>query len=74
MKASVNLKTKKWVGKTPEKCDLCGKPVGETFIDGKTHKGFWANMCFGCHTLHGIGIGEGIGKMYNTLTGVLLHG
>lgn len=49
-------------------CDVCGRTVGTTFVDGKTRHGPWANMCESCHKVHGVGIGTGKGQRYETAT------
>lgn len=58
------MKVKKWLGSAPEKCDLCGAKITETFIDGRTVMGPWAKMCNNCHTMFGVGLGTGFGQRY----------
>ena len=53
-----------WVGKPPEKCDICSEPIKDVFIDGQTDWGPWGNMCPECHALHGRGLGTGRGQKY----------
>ena len=53
-----------WYGIIPEKCDLCHKPINDTFIDGGTKMGPWANMCSVCHIRAGRGLGIGKGQKY----------
>lgn len=55
-------------------CDLCGKPFGKYFIDGKTILGPWALMCETCHTTFGYGLGIGNGQKYDTKTKVKVGG
>lgn len=56
--------TKKWFGNPPEQCDICRADITDTFIDGKTIHGPWANMCPACHKNYGIGLGTGRGQKY----------
>ena len=44
-----------WNGAPPKKCDLCGKQIGVTFVDGKTKHGPWAILCVFCHAKFGVG-------------------
>jgi hypothetical protein len=55
---------KHWIGTPPEKCELCGRPIVDTFVDGKTVYGPWSNMCLPCHNQYGIGLGTGHGQKY----------
>ena len=59
---------KKWMGKTPEKCDLCEQQLDRWFVDSRTIRGYWALMCMGCFKEWGIGLGLGKGQMYNLET------
>ena len=45
-------------------CDICGQRFRGTMVDGATLAGPWANMCEGCHTAYGRGIGVGLGQRY----------
>jgi len=59
--------TKKiWMGTPPKKCQLCGEPITDTFIDGRVvRKGAtWAIMCSTCHLNEGVGLGLGFGQKY----------
>lgn len=57
---------KRWVGKIPLKCDICGGPIYEGFVDGRIQDaGCWANMCLQCHRRYGVGLGLGKGQKYN---------
>jgi cytochrome c553 len=53
-----------WTGPAPTQCDLCTTPITDTFIDGKTIMGPWANMCSTCHEDKGVGLGLGRGQLY----------
>ena len=53
-----------WNGAPPKKCDLCGKQIGETFVDGKTKQGPWGILCVFCHVKFGVGLGNGKGQEY----------
>jgi hypothetical protein len=53
-----------WRGTPPTKCDICGRALTDTFIDGKTAFGPWAMMCTGCHTDQGGKLGTGLGQKY----------
>lgn len=55
---------KRWLGRPPAKCDICQDLIVDTFIDGATVHGPWANMCERCSTIHGHGIGPGRGQKY----------
>lgn len=55
----------RWLGTPPDKCDLCSRPIGEFFIDGKTNQGPWAIMCEKCHDYYGYGLGVGRGQKYD---------
>ena len=65
--APVKLKTK-WHGS--EECDFCQCDVTTKpyFVDGTTRQGPWACMCPDCFTLHGRGLGTGVGQKYNGRT------
>ena len=54
---------KQWFGEVKD-CELCHKPFGEYFIDGKTVMGPWGLMCETCHFLFGCGLGQGRGQKY----------
>lgn len=55
---------KMWLGAVPQKCDIGGEPITDTFVDGATKSGPWANMCPKCAKTHGRGIGVGKGQLY----------
>jgi hypothetical protein len=51
----------------PSHCDMCHMTlteVGDTYVDGKTTSGPWANMCLRCHKAYGFGLGTGKGQRY----------
>jgi hypothetical protein len=48
--------------------------MSPAFVDGKTTAGPWANMCLGCFSLFGMGLGTGKGQKYDAKTGVKLEG
>jgi hypothetical protein len=61
-------KPKFWMGSDPTKCQLCGKPITDEFIDGKTKFGPWAIMCWKCNMIKGPGLFDhsvtGAGQLY----------
>ncbi len=59
---------KKWMGSIPSECDLCGMPILQVFVDGKTRMGSWANMCLSCFKQDGVGLGTGLGQKYQLQT------
>lgn len=59
--------TKFWMGSPPVKCDICHKPITDTFIDGATNMGPWANMCPSCYHQFGRGLGQGSGQKYTRI-------
>jgi hypothetical protein len=64
---------KKWMGSTPDTCNICGVKLEYAFVDGRvaqvdldgciTAYG-WAMVCPECHERHGLGLGTGKGQMY----------
>jgi len=62
---------KRWCGSRSE-CDICGADISvgkcEFFVDGKTKQGPWALMCPDCLMVHGVGIGYGVGQMYDGMS------
>lgn len=56
---------KRWVGEKPRHCDLCARALTRGWVDGKTIRGPWANMCHGCHKRYGVGLGLGRGQQYD---------
>lgn len=56
---------KYWLSPAPDKCDLCGTPITNVFIDGKTRQGPWGFLCPSCHLLDcGGHLGLGFGQRY----------
>ena len=51
--------------KIPKKCDICGGPLKNGWVDGATEMGTWANMCMKCFKKHGKGLGTGKGQQYD---------
>lgn len=58
-----------WSSPPPEQCDLCQKPIAETFVDGRTRLGSWACMCESCHVEQGGMLGRGLGQKYQLIEG-----
>lgn len=58
--------TKFWQGTPPKRCQLCGKAITDTFVDGAVANtgGRWAYMDPDCHKNVGLGLGTGIGQKY----------
>ena len=65
---------KKWLGTLPEKCDICGIILTAVFIDSRTIRGPWANMCSKCHKEYGCGTGTGYGQKYDINTTEKIEG
>ena len=62
-------KAKYWIGDAPAVCDLRREhKITDTFIDGNTVYGSWANMCPACHRQYGRGLGTGAGQSYTKQT------
>ena len=55
-------------GELPAACEVCGKPFGEHFFDGKTPNGQWALICHKCHGAFGYGLGIDKAQKYDTKT------
>lgn len=53
-----------WIGDVPIVCDICRQRIENTFVDGATMNGPWANMDLRCLRTHGRGLGRGRGQMY----------
>jgi len=56
-----------WMGEA-KCCDICKKPFGRYFVDGRTMAGVAALMCEKCHSEVGMGLGIGHGQKYVTRT------
>ena len=65
---------KKWMGKPPEKCDICRRKFGTVFYDARTRSGAWGCLCFHCFQRHGVGLGTGCGQKYDVKTLEKLEG
>ena len=53
-----------WLGSDPEMCDICGEPIIDEFVDGRTRQGPWGMLCPSCHEIQGVGLGVGRGQKY----------
>lgn len=63
------IKKDRWskgMGSHAYACDICGAPIIDYHIDGKTQMGPWADMCPECHKTHGVGLGVGKGQKYKS--------
>ena len=56
-----------WTG-SESKCDVCAQPFKKYFIDGVHECGKWLLMCEICFVSQGLGLGLGIGQVYDTKT------
>lgn len=54
----------------PAKCQLCGIPILDVYIDGLTVDGPKLKMCVWCHDAAGCGIGGWRGQEYRLIDGV----
>lgn len=62
--------------------EFAGKPVRilnppaikNKIIDGKTKQGPWGWMCIPCWRTYGVGLGTGLGQMFDVTTGQKLEG
>ena len=59
---------KRWRGTPPTECNLCHRRLTWAFVDGKTQFGIWAIMCPECHREVGLGLGTGLGQLYELPT------
>jgi hypothetical protein len=53
-----------WCGEGPKVCQICDRPITDSFVDGKTQWDCWAFMCKDCWEMHGEGLGLGKGQIY----------
>lgn len=53
-----------WVGVVPQACGLCFSPIGKSFVDGATQRG-WIPMHPTCHATFGQGFGANRGQRYD---------
>jgi hypothetical protein len=51
------------IKKSIKQCDICGTKA-DSYVDGKTIYGPWANMCLSCFETKGTGLGTGKGQLY----------
>lgn len=56
-----------WCGEGPKVCQICDRPITDSFVDGKTQWDCWAFMCRDCWEMHGEGLGTGLGQMYGRM-------
>ena len=68
------MKNSKWLSPIPKNCEVCNKPLGKYFIDGKTVLGCWGLMCEDCHKMAGGELGIGKGQKYLTKDGTGVGG
>ena len=45
-------------------CDFCHTSCDYAYVDGRTLRGPWANMCLNCHVIYGVGLGTGKGQKF----------
>lgn len=66
--------TQKWLGRKPEKCEVCSKNLSSVFFDanvGLQSIGFhgpWALICEDCFKSNGCRLGVGFGQKYDLET------
>ncbi len=68
---------KKWMGSTPEKCEMCHGPFTDrVFYD--THLPYqpsrWGLFCYNCFTALGCKVGTSLGQKYDLITWEKLEG
>ena len=51
----------------PKQCDICQGEFGSTMYDARTSGGRWGNLCHKCFEEHGVGLGTGLGQMYQRI-------
>jgi hypothetical protein len=59
----IKAMAKYWLGNPPEFDDF-GFPIDKAFVDGKTKHGPWAFMAPGTYKREGVGLGTGLGQLY----------
>lgn len=58
----------KWAGKAVPNCDICGKQIQRSFVDGVTAGGRWGIMCPTCRINEGrMALGVGLGQKYDRI-------
>jgi len=56
----------KWIGDPPKSCDICGRSIQRSFVDGRTSNGQWGIMCPSCRISEGrLALGTGLGQKYD---------
>lgn len=54
-----------WMGKAPERCDVCSKSIHNTFSDARVPgDGRWGCLCANCCSSLGVSYGLGRGQKY----------
>lgn len=57
----------------PDECQVCNEPVTDALVDGVIRGAGWAFMCPKCHKELGIGLGTGMGQLYEKQDDGLFH-
>ena len=66
---------KKWMGKKPEKCQICQSTIGKVFYDARIPAyGRWGLICQNCFELFNCSLGLGKGQKYNSETLIKIGG
>lgn len=52
-----------------KECEICTRVNLQRYVDGKTQRGTWADMCMPCHDRIGVGLGTGKGQEYAWVNG-----
>lgn len=61
---------KLWLGDKPKKCDVCEKPIGDSFADAVIPAmGVWGIICPECCTEFNVQFSTGRGQMYREEAG-----
>jgi hypothetical protein len=58
------VEDKYWMGPVPKQCDICQRPITDTFVDGAIKLGPWGVMGLCCFEKWGRGLGTGRGQKY----------
>lgn len=57
-----------WTSPAPTHCQLCNCAIVNLFIDGRVKgQSSWACMCNVCHSINGVGLGDGKGQKFEKL-------
>lgn len=60
---------KKWIGSTPDNCNLCHRKFEAVFYDASIPSiGSWGLLCHNCFTSCGCKLGTGCGQKYDLAT------